>query len=182
MPAGATNWSGSVREGVWQYARQAGTTGSTGATATGDYSTAAVSFIVAPATSETIRVIRMMVYLEDTGNKFIDDNYGAIASGLTNGVLVQHQGSTGNVIKDLTDGIGIKTNGQWKRTCFDRDKSDNASGSNNLGARWTFAKSGTPVRLEGSKGEKIAVVLNDSCTGLDDHTFMFQGYYESKVT
>ena len=42
--------------------------------------------------------------------------------------------------------------------------------------RWTFAKSGAPIRLDGAKNARLEVLLNDDLTGLVDHHFVVQGY------
>jgi hypothetical protein len=153
-----------------------------GIVATGDYSTGVVKFQVAPTSTETLRLSRAIVYIEDDGAKFSEANYGAISGGLTNGIHVHHETSTGGILSDLTGNLPIKTLGQWRRVCYDVNATDAASGTNSGAVRWTFAKSGTPLRVEGAKGETVSFLLNDSCTGLDDHTFLVQGYYENQLT
>jgi hypothetical protein len=47
-----------------------------------------------------------------------------------------------------------------------------------LAARWTFLKSGYPLRLDGDRGEYLEAYLQNSCTGLVEQTFLAQGYKE----
>jgi hypothetical protein len=139
--------------------------------ATGNYSSAAEQFYLQ----------RLIVYIEDALSGQLDpDEYGAVAT-LTNGILVQVRDSSETVITDYTDGIPIKSNGQWQRVCFEVTSLSGASNAS-LAARWQFNEfvpkgyeyeGETPLVLTG--GEKLVVTVNDDLTGLISHTFMAQG-------
>lgn len=119
---------------------------------------------------------RMIVHLEDTTG-FQAEEYGNLGSVLTNGISIKVIDSDGvTVLKDLTDGLPIKSNAQWARVCYDVQLYDWGAGNQALGVRWTFEKSGSPISL--SEGERLVVELNDDLTGLLDHTFMVQGEYQ----
>ncbi|MHC5112317.1 MAG: hypothetical protein ACYTHJ_20865 [Planctomycetota bacterium] len=153
-----------------------------GINANGDYSGAAKAFQIAPSSTETLRLERVIVYIEDEGARFTESAYGAITNGLTVGIHVHHKTSTGGILLDLTGQLPIKTNGQWRRLCYDVTLTENQSGTNSNTVRWTWGKAGTPLRIEGASSETLDFILNDSCTGLTDQTFMVQGYYENVWT
>jgi hypothetical protein len=53
------------------------------------------------------------------------------------------------------------------------------AGDEMLQVRWTFAKSGAQLRLNGNNNERLEVVLDDDLDGLIEHYFMVQGVYEN---
>lgn len=142
--------------------------------ATGDYSAATEIFYLQPAAGEIFHVTRLLVYIEDAG-PFNMDNYGGLAGALANGITVRIQDDSGTIL-DLTDGIPIDHNGAWSRVCYDADPINYGSGNDAVAARWTFERSGVPVRLVGDNNERLEIVLNDNFTGLAEHTFLFQGF------
>jgi hypothetical protein len=114
----------------------------------------------------------MLVYVEDAG-AFAAEEYGAIPT-LTNGVLVQKHDANG-LVTDLTGGKPVKSNAQWSRTCYDMQEQSFGTGNNHIAVRWTFSKAGSPVVLDGTKGEFLRVLLNDDLSGLVEHNFFVQG-------
>ena len=156
--------------------------------ATGNYSGVGNSeiFYIQPAAGEIIRLERMLVLIEGRKNAFYTDSYGGISGGLTTGIEVRVQSDSGTVT-DLTAGIPIKTNGDWGGLCFDAEvyPSDNGNTETYLRVRWTFARAGYPLRLNGSNNERLEIVLNDDFSGnaggdpyITKHYFHVQGYYE----
>jgi hypothetical protein len=130
-------------------------------------------FTLEPAAGETLFVTRLLMSLRDSAINA--DDYGAIAGGLTNGITVKvYQGST--EVADLTDGVAIKTSGDWARICYDSSIYSWGAGDVFQGARWTFEKHGSPIRLDGSQSEKLVVVCNDDLDGLVNQYFVAQGY------
>ncbi len=85
----------------------------------------------------------------------------------------------GGVVKDLTDGLPIKSNAAWGRVCYDIDISTFGTGDNFVECRWTFAKSGKFLELNGQAGEWLEAYLSDDLSGLVSHTFMVQGFRAS---
>jgi len=56
----------------------------------------------------------------------------------------------GGVITDFTNDTAIKTNSQWARYCYDVAHQEyGAAPTAYVSVRWTFAKSGQPIRLVG---------------------------------
>jgi len=130
-------------------------------------------FSLEPAAGETFFVTRLLVSVRDL---IINaDDYGNISSGLTNGITFKvYEGTIETA--DLTDGVAIKTNGDWRRVCYDASTAAWGSGDQFLNARWTFEKHGEPIRLDGSQGERIEVVCHDDLDGLVNQYFVAQGY------
>jgi hypothetical protein len=137
--------------------------------AIGDYS-AGVDFKITAATA-SIDIYRMLVFIEDSG-PLSADQYGNLAA-LTNGIEVKVKNAAGATTVDLTDGIPIKNNAGWARTCYDSTADDYGSGGNFVKVRWTFSASGQPLRIP--VGHSFTVELSDNLTGLVEHTFMAQG-------
>lgn len=155
--------------------------------ANGDYSGASSEiFYIQPGPSEIIRLERMLVLVGGRKNDFYTDSYGGIAGGLTNGITVRVQNDSGTVL-ELTNGIPVKTNADWGGLCFDAEvyPSSNGNVDSYLRVRWTFARSGYPLRLNGANNERLEIVLNDDFSGDSGGTlfirkqlFQVQGYYE----
>ena len=141
---------------------------------TGDYSGAAEIFYLQPGAGQILHVTRMIVYIEDAG-PFNMDNYGGLAGALSNGITVRVQDDSGTII-NLTDGIAIDHNGSWGRVCYDINSINFGAGNDAVAVRWTFDRSGVPIRLVGDNNERLEIVVNDSFVGLVEHTFLIQGY------
>ena len=141
--------------------------------ATGDHSAGQHFKVSNPLASDNVIAInRMIVRIADTG-PLSADKYGGLAA-LSNGVEVLLLDGSGATFKDLTDGLPIKTNGEWARVCHDVTIDRFGAGKHYVSVRWTFARAGQPVLLK--PGWALAVNLQDDFTGLEDHTFQFQGY------
>ena len=153
--------------------------------AIGDYSGAQEIFYIQPSSTQIFRITRMMVLVRGDKNTFYTDAYGS-RTALTNGIIVHTRDDSGTLI-NLTDDVPILTNGNWGRFCFDSEIYPANVGSSDtyLRVRWTFEKSGYPIRLVGSNNERLEVCLNDdfSLSGgqnnpLAEHYFLVQGYIE----
>jgi hypothetical protein len=133
-----------------------------------------VEFFVRPPPEEIWRIARMLVFVEDT--KIIAAQYGN-AGLLTNGVKL-YIANDQYTLNDLLDGGTVNSNAEWAEYCFDAEAKIWGSGNEFLTVRWTFTKAGVPLRLEGSKRERLAVLIQDDLTGLDTQEFIVQGYRE----
>lgn len=141
-----------------------------------DGSSTAVRFKYVPEKGERAVINRMIIHYGDTAN-WSADEFGNLGAALTNGLLIQVLNqNTDNVVVDLLDGIPVKTNSHWSRVCYDVELDSFGSGLDFLKARWTFSKSGRPVAL--SDENYASVTVQDNLTGLDELTFMLQGYRE----
>jgi len=143
--------------------------------ANGNYATP-TRFYIQPAAGEIFRIQRMIIHVYDSGGGTIQE-YGNIGSALANGVIVQ-TARNGVQTKDFTDGLPVKYNADWSRMCYDADFKNQGAGNDALTVRWTFSKSGAPIRLVGSLLDSLDVVLEDDLTGLLGHYFMVQGKFE----
>lgn len=140
--------------------------------AVGNYAAAATSFFIQPAPGEIFRIQRMLVNVHDD-QKFKAEEYGNILNGLGTGIVVRACGV------DLTDGVPVKTNGDWGVHCFDAELYSAAAGQGDyLRVRWTFANAGYPIRLVGDDNDRLEVILNDDFSTLDHQYFTVQGYIE----
>ena len=128
-----------------------------------------------PGPGEIMRIERMLVSIEDASG-FSTVKYGNLAE-LTNGIVVQTSRDDVQTL-DLTDGEPIKTNADWSAKCYDADVKSWGVGNEMLPVRWTFAKSGTVLRLVGDDLDSFDVLLNDDFSGLVKHQFFVNGYFE----
>jgi len=142
--------------------------------AIGNYAGAVEEFYIEPAAGEKYEIARLIVTIEDTGGGTAQE-YGNIGVALTNGIEVILENEYGTTMSDLTDGVPVKTNGDWSRLCYDVNWIDKGSGNDYITVRWTFAKSGDTISLEA--GQRLTVQLNDSFVGLITHYFLVQGTY-----
>lgn len=138
--------------------------------ANGDYSGGEEIFYIAPPAGQTYELERMLIYVQDTGT-FDAAKYGNGAT-LTTGIVVRVANDAGTLL-DLTDGEPVKTNTHWGRQCYDVEVKAWGTGDEVMVVRWTFAKSGRPIRLHA--GERLEVVLNDALDVLVGHYFQVQG-------
>jgi len=145
----------------------------------GDYSITPKTLYLNPAgagSGSIIQIHRMVVSVEDAS--MTPETYGTLPA-LDNGV--QFKVVRGGVDQNIFPGIAIKTNADWGGVCFDVDTKDWGSGTPTndvLVVRWTFAKSGAPIRLH--PGDEFQVILSDDFTGLAQQHFHVQGIDEGK--
>jgi len=126
-----------------------------------------------------IALYRMLVTVRDTGS-FDSGSYGNSIM-LTNGInLVNGVGDGSRPDFVITEGLPIKVNPDWGAYCFDTDLSNYGQGAEQLAARWTFAKMGRPVVLDGDIGEFAAIRVNDDLSDLLGHYFNVQGLKQKK--
>jgi hypothetical protein len=140
----------------------------------------ATTAYIQPATTEIIRLTRLIVSIED-GTGIKSGLYGGL-SALTNGITITQTDDSGTLV-DFTDGVPIKTNAQWGQLCYDVSwHAWSASPTEEMVlVRYTFSRMGQDVRLNGANAAKLQVNLNDNFTGLLSHRFLVQGYYEFPV-
>jgi len=126
-------------------------------------------------TGEILRITRLLVHYEDA-TVWSAAEYGNLGAALTVGITVHTEDASGNTIINLTDDAPVKTNSDWGKFCYDTNYVAFGAGNDFLQARWTFSKSGMPLRLK--EGEKLVVTVHDDLDGLDAHSFVAQGYNE----
>jgi hypothetical protein len=136
------------------------------------------AFKIVPGANEVFRIQRLIWRVSDSGT-IQGNTYGALTA-LTNGFkfFLQNSGAT---ISDLTAQSTIKTNAGWGAYAYDVAFHDQfAGGPKHVSARWTFTKFNPGgIQLDGSRGDKLVILCQDSMEGLEEHTFCAEGYYES---
>lgn len=168
--------SGPVNEGIWQYADTNGD-GTGTKEAIGNYSLGEGIFFITPPAGQIYRINRMLISIEDGVNSVRWDRYGGQAALGTGVVVRMRRGST--LVKEFTNGIPVTKNALWGANCYDAEAKVVGGGNDFFQARWTFGKSGTPVRLVGDEGDKLEVVFNDNLSAITSHLFKFDGEIES---
>jgi len=148
--------------------------------AIGDYSTTQGVFKITPPAGTIYRIARMIVCVADSAGMAAEE-YGNLGAALANGITLRIHNGTSTVV-DLVDSFPITTNSGWARLCYDADLKSWGAGDELLVARWTFAKSGVPLRLDGDATESLEVLLDDDLQGLIGHNFLVQGYTENTPT
>ena len=122
---------------------------------------------------KTLELHRVVIYCEDDAS-FRNGGYGGLAT-LTDGIIVRVTTKAGGTI-ELTDGVPIKNFSDWGRLCYDVTYQEFQTGNNFAHVRWTFSKSGQPLRL--AYGESLEFVMRDSFSGLVGHYFNVQGFWD----
>jgi len=142
-----------------------------------DCSSTECIFKLQPPSNETWIISRLLFQLVDDDD--IDNDYYGADITLSNGIALKIV-KNGIVVANLTNSQPIMVNLDWAKFCYDVSIFNFESGwgyvDNCVSARWTFSKSGTYIKLNGSTNDSINVYLNDDFTGLVDHTFLYQGY------
>lgn len=141
--------------------------------AIGNYAAAATDFYIAPPVGERYYLARLIVLIEDGAAGFDSGDYGAITSGLTNGVVVKWVRST--TTHDLTDGVPVTNNVEWACLCYDVALQTFGAGNSFLTVRWTFERRGAGILLTNPQ-DQFVVTLNDDLSTLVQHRFQVQGY------
>jgi hypothetical protein len=146
-----------------------------------NYSSSAEIAFIQPPSSQVYRLTRMIVLIGGPSQRIKTDTYGS-ADELLVGINVRTQNDSGT-ITELVDNITIKNNAQWAGVCYDSEIfTTTANTTGYVKVRWTFERSGYPLRLVGDNNERLEVVLNDDFDGTPDaltvHRFLVEGYIE----
>lgn len=147
--------------------------------AIGDYSSTPTKFLIKSKPGEMFFINRLLVSIED--DKTCDaEVYGSMASALTNGVEIKETANDALVV-DITDGLPIKTNGEWGRICSSLEVKDwgPTAAYDYIQVCVTFGKCGQPLFIDGDSKEQLEIILNDDFSGLVAHHFMVQGYIKA---
>lgn len=136
-------------------------------------------FKIQPNVTEVYRIARVIIHIEGSNNPD-GDSYGPINGGLTNGVVLRVMRGD-NLLLNLTPDEPIKNNADFSHYAYDVVTSTFDVGTNFIVVRWTFAKGGTYIRLNGSKNDSIQVVLRDDHSSIGEQHWLFQGYIEQSI-
>ena len=141
--------------------------------AIGDYSTTPAVFYFQPAAGITVEVTKLMIHIADKG-AFDVDGYGAIAGGLTNGVVISFY-RLGQLALLLTDGAPIKNNADMSHLNTDYRLTNYSSNYGSSSVSLDVAAFQTSLLMHGDLQDQLRVELSDSFVGLDDHHFILYG-------
>jgi len=177
--------TGSIATAFFGYLKENGT-GSTEVTASAGLGSEAY-FIFGPSSgsSDVYRVSSLIGTLQVSGGLEAQD-YGNITGSLTNGLQLQimtGSGETWGTSQDLTSDAPIRNNIDWARYCYDiQFFTALGAGDEFMLFKWSFEKSGAPLRLEGNKAEALVLVARDDLSSLSGHKFSVQGIIETQLT
>ena len=185
--------TGSVPTTLFKHLRYGGTgsldltSGSQGAT-----SGSPAYFLIAPAPGEVYRIARLIGELEAVGT-ISSGKYGdqtALTNGLELQIMSGSAPASGNPtgswtpIQNLTD-QPIQNNIDWGHYCYDIQFFNAAvgpAGNDFMLWRWTFSKTGAPLRLDGNNNEALVLIIRDDVTSLVHNEFSIQGIVETQLT
>jgi len=131
-------------------------------------------FGVAPIPGLSGNVTRMMIEIQDAQSMDFS-TFGSLTS-LTNGCLVRLKKADGTFINLFN----WKNNGQFILRSFDHNfQEKTGGGKHSFVSRRTWAgeeKHGVVLRLDGTLGEEIQLLVQDDLTGLDYFQAVIQGH------
>lgn len=141
--------------------------------AVGDYSSTAKIFFIQPAVGEIMTLTGMFIHLVDSGSLTIGV-YGGLAGALSVGLAIRVT-NEGSENRSIIPGV-MKTNGDLVHMGSFFNINSFSGGVDSLSASINFSVMGAPLILEGGRGHKLEVVLNDDFVGLNDHHFLACGF------
>ena len=143
--------------------------------AIGDYSASPTIFSIGPPENEAWLVKRMIVHVEAAISLPVDQ-YGSIR--LTNGIKINGTNDRGDLV-DIIKTSPVTHIGHWGAHCYDVNVISVGGAGDHMTARWSFWKDCGSFRLEGKRGGRINIILEDdfSPTGANllSHEFKFSG-------
>ena len=135
------------------------------------------SFKVMPQSGIVWHLMRILIQI--THSTSLGDNglFGDLPA-LTNGVLVRRYDGTSGLYQTFTD---WKDNGDIMSDMYDVHYStrSGSKGSYGTNARGTFFASGAVVRLDGTAGDFLEILVQDDLSGLDVFRINAQGHIEA---
>lgn len=129
-----------------------------------------VDFVFEPLVTEAFVIRRILMFglgtANVTGPAYVD------LSALANGTTIKLF-NTGGEVFDLTENNPIKSNDLWDSLCFDAGQNTYSANPKSVSARYTLARDtgDDGILLDGSKGEKLVITINDNLSSLLGHFF-----------
>lgn len=124
-----------------------------------------VIFRIKPGAGETIIVNRLIISMVSSSNS-LNIGYGGAATALPNGIELKviTGGAGGSTVWDITDGIPITQNHDWKNLCFDENYRIYGATNSQVSYRYTFTNDDGSVELSGDNSDELQVIINDNLT------------------
>lgn len=134
----------------------------------------AAKYYIQPGPDAKYSIARMIVSYQDSVNWSPTKYANQLA--LTNGIQVYVEDDDG-ILYYLSDpDYPIKQNTNWSDLCYDFTLFNFGQGDDVCSVRWTFARSGRPVMLDGKSNQRLVVMVNDDLSLLTTHKCKVQGY------
>jgi hypothetical protein len=137
-----------------------------------DGSTATKIATISPPTGTKWDITRLVVHIEDE-TSMDSAKFGGLPA-LTNGIVLRHKN---NVINNI---FTVKSNGEFGERAYDIEYDPKApAGVFGFRCRRSFGgqdKNGVVIRLDGSLGDELQVLISDDLTGLTLHRYVIQGH------
>jgi len=140
-----------------------------------DYSAAPVLIRYDPEPDQVLLMSVLSVQYSDAGT-FQQNVYASLPNPLVNGVSLNVYNRDGSIAGTFTDDQFVTRNDEWYRLGY-RFVYNNWPGSNQntLVASLNSADFGSPVVIDGTVGQFLAVSVNDDFTPLVSQTFTVKG-------
>ena len=141
-----------------------------------DGSTTPIDFYIKPGAGEVLRIARLITSIRDSGT-FDSGGWGNNGGNpLNNGIelFVKQNGVENNFTEEP-----IRSHYDLATTSYDLAHNNWGSGDEFAVSRFTFTKSGQPIRLIGDNGDWIRLRIADNLSYLVDQRVDAQGYYEN---
>ena len=133
-----------------------------------------VIFAVNPLPNQSGDMVRVICSITDNSDMDFE-SFGGISGGLTNGVVLRVNNGDGTY-RNIAN---FKTNGAIELYAYDaRYFTNNGGGTRGFSARMSWGsqgKHGAVIRLDGSLGEALEMVVQDDLTPLIAHYWIAQG-------
>lgn len=143
---------------------------------------AQTDYYITPPAGEVWDISRMLVSVYDTKG-LEPEGYtaaGALAQPLN--LILSKYNDVGTLVETVLTAEGITQLHQWGHYCFDVEiKSWTNTTNEACLARWTFSKSGQPIRLKAGEKLIIRFTAGSNCSALIAHHFVFQGVNLSQL-
>ena len=131
-----------------------------GKQATGDYSTTAKDFYIAPPVTQNYIITGFWINLV-VATDFTANGYGSGVV-LTNGISMGIEDDAGTVLHDFLDGEKIKSNSDWERIVdIPNGITKGLTNAHLTGDTSFLAMYGAPIKLFGVEKHRLVLTFND---------------------
>jgi len=132
-----------------------------------------IKFYIQPPETEKYILERMNIHAID-GNWNNALQYGALGGALTNGIRIYVERDE-TIIREYTEFVKIKRTHDWALLAGVDSVNIGGAVADPLLVRWTFGLGCSDIELDGSKLERLVLLIQDDLTGLDDQIALVQG-------
>lgn len=135
-----------------------------------------VIFELGPPSDEVWHIERLLFSITDNTTGQCDDSKFGMISSLTNGLVFRENKNSGALLRTISI---WKSNSQMKQDMFDVLCSPSApAGFEGLSGRFTIKNTGSIIKLDGSNGDKIELLVQDPLSSTVTIHYKAQGHIE----